>query len=520
MRSIRLSRADKLFALFLLLYFGGNLLFLTRFPFIHSDESWLAGLSRAMLSQRSLAVTEPFFDLKPRYPHAIKSLFHLLQMPLIAVLGYTPFAVRLLSLLGGCTALSLFYSICKRLTPSRSLPLLGALLLAADAQFLTAAHFARQEILLCAAIALCLRILLRRAEPDAKSIAVLAIITGLCVGLHPNSFMLATMCGAVLLTRLLLFGDLPARRLLLYIVLTGGIALLFVAASFWMDPQFPAHYLAYGESEFDLLVPLTAKFGELSFFFQKLFHRVSGTYFVPEIKAQLLLLPVLSAVSAVVAVRLYRPKPEHSRQLITLLCALAGLLLGTVVIGRYNQTGFVFFVIPLWLLLVKLLALLPRRAAVAALAVTIVGIAAGSAVSILPWLNTDYDAYLDNIGAAVPSDARVLGNLNSEFYFENGALLDIRNLSYLKENEMSVEDYIRQNKIEYLILSQELDFIYSVRPKWNMIYGNLRYMEELHTFTDTHCERLFSFTDNTYGVRIREQMNTSRDFAVTIYKVK
>ena len=74
-----------------------SLLFLERFPYVHSDESWLAGLSRGMLEEGSIGVTEAFFDAKPRYPHAIKTLFHLMQAGMISVFGYSVRTVRLLS---------------------------------------------------------------------------------------------------------------------------------------------------------------------------------------------------------------------------------------------------------------------------------------------------------------------------------------------------------------------------------------------------------------------------------------
>ena len=103
----------------LAVFFVGNLCFLTQYPFVHSDEPWLAGLTRNMMEQGSLGVTETFFDLKPRYPHAVKSIFHLLQMPLIALFGYGAFSVRLLSLLGGTTALWLFYCVAQKLCNSK-----------------------------------------------------------------------------------------------------------------------------------------------------------------------------------------------------------------------------------------------------------------------------------------------------------------------------------------------------------------------------------------------------------------
>jgi hypothetical protein len=68
---------------YLVLWSVLNGLTLTVFPAVHSDEAWLAGLSRAYLDQASVTVTEPFFDLFPRQPHAFKMLFHVLQAGLI-----------------------------------------------------------------------------------------------------------------------------------------------------------------------------------------------------------------------------------------------------------------------------------------------------------------------------------------------------------------------------------------------------------------------------------------------------
>ncbi len=82
------SKRERLALLALLaLFFLFGILTLTRYPFVHSDESWLAGLTRAMMEEGSPAVTEPFFDLKPRWPHGIKILFHLLQTPILACFG-------------------------------------------------------------------------------------------------------------------------------------------------------------------------------------------------------------------------------------------------------------------------------------------------------------------------------------------------------------------------------------------------------------------------------------------------
>jgi len=62
----------KIIHIILVLFFIFNLLILCSYPFVHSDEAWLSGLSRQMLESRSFSVTEPFFDLLPRNPHALK----------------------------------------------------------------------------------------------------------------------------------------------------------------------------------------------------------------------------------------------------------------------------------------------------------------------------------------------------------------------------------------------------------------------------------------------------------------
>ena len=64
----------------ILFFFIINILFLNNFPFIHSDEPWLSGLSRQIWQSQSFQATEPFFDLKPRHPHALKIFFHSLQI--------------------------------------------------------------------------------------------------------------------------------------------------------------------------------------------------------------------------------------------------------------------------------------------------------------------------------------------------------------------------------------------------------------------------------------------------------
>jgi hypothetical protein len=207
--------------------------------------------------------------------------------------------------------------------------------------------------------------------------------------------------------------------------------------------------------------------------------------------------------------------------------SIIGVLAGMVIIGRYNQTSIVFLFPLLYIMVLFAVDYMTNSLSGVKLAgkyisvvLLILIVASVSFVNILPWLKYDYKVYTSEIAKVVTPENKVLANLNSEFYFENGNLLDYRNLSYLKDVHLSVEEYIRKNKIEYIILSDEMDMIYSQRPVWNIIYGNLRYMDELHLFLNQKCTLVHGFQNNIYGVRIVQFMRSDRDFTVQIFKVK
>lgn len=471
---------------------------------------------------RSLAVTEPFFNLKPRYPHAIKSLFHLLQMPLIALFGYRIFSVRLLSLLGGCAVLILFRSAVRRLSMGEAAPLFAAILLACDIQFVYASHFARQEILICVSVCTCMCLFLRQdGMLPRQTVITLSAITGVSIGLHPNSFLIACLCGSIFLVRILIYKTSSFRQLGLYAAITGGFAAFFITASFAMDPAFIRHYLAYGESEFDLLVPVTSKAAELGIFFQKLWYGVSGTYYLPDIKPQLLLFPLFLLCALAYAAVMRREDAVMSQRLAQVVCAAAGILLGTVLIGRYNQTGIVFLMPLCWMLFPFFCSMFGKMTGKVLFAVTAAVIILFSAQCIRPYLAQSYEEYIAQIAALVPPDAKTLGNLNSDFYFKNGCLLDYRNLGYLKENGLGFDDYIRENGVEYLLISDELKYIYSVRPKWNTIYGNTAgYYEQMQAFLQKSCDETGRFENPYYGVRIQELVGSGKHDTITVYRVK
>ncbi len=532
--SFLLNKSLFLLTAYFVAYFFFHLLFLTQYPFIHSDESWLSGLTRNMVEQGNLGVTETFYDIKPRYPHAIKSLFHVFQMPFFFLFGYQIFSFRLLSLLASVSVLLVFHQFLTRLLPwapwEKNLlftpSFLGMVALSCSIQFIYAAHFARQEILLLLALLLIASFLYQ------EKIVPAGVITGLSIGLHPNSFLLGMM-GLLLLfpgqakkKRL----SAPWKPLFLYSGITGGLAFLYIGMSLYLDPKFFSHYLAYGNSEFDITATIPSKLGEFPYYLQKIWHQVSGTYHVPNIRFELVVFAI-ALISALFLLMFWKKTGfpiEQKAPLVFLLRGLFGLFLGTVLIGRYNQTSIVFF-FPLFFALVILLTgffwHLGKKYLAGSwnisLLVWILILTISSTTTIMPWLSTSYSyqRYLTEISKVVPSDARVLANLNSEYYFSNNHLRDYRNLSYLKENRQSLSRYLENNKIQYIILSDELDLIYQKRPTWNMIYGNLRYFDELHEFLEEHCTLIHQFQDNVYGIRIIQYMESDLDFTVYIFKV-
>lgn len=524
---------------YILCYFIINLFILTDFPFVHSDESWLSGLTRNMVEKGNLGVTETFYDLKPRYPHAIKTIFHIMQMPIMIIFKYDIFSFRLLSLFMGCISLILFYILLKALfsrnntAKSRIYPIIGTMLLSLDIQFIYASHFARQEIILVFCIIFCIYAL-------RESNYILAgIITGLSIGIHPNSFLIAAMCGGMLIP--ICFKNLSKGRkvnycsdialklenwkpLVHYTFIVTAFAAAFIALSLFMDPAFINHYIQYGNSEFDIGAPVTNKLAEFPYFIQKIWYGVSGTYYVPNIKLELAL---FSTTLITTILLLFFGRFSNRKELILILKGLMGMLIGMVIIGRYNQTSIVF-IFPLFFLLILLMVdsifnmINPRKYLWRNLTIVFLMciLAFTSFFNIKPWLAYSYYDYLDEISKVINPNEKVLGNLNSEYYFENEKLLDYRNLSYLKEEQLSVEEYINKNQIKYIIISDELDLIYSQRPIWNMIYGNLRYLEELLEYTNEKCVLVHSFQNNIYGVRIVQYMKSDKDFTIKIFKVK
>lgn len=509
--------------LFVIVYFILSLSFLTEFPFIHSDEGWLGGLSLHMMEQDSLRVTEPFFTLKPRIAHCIRTIYHLLLMLPIHFFGYSAFSVRLVSLIAACILLLIFYKTALLLFKSRYIAGFTALFLAVDIQFIYASHFGRQEMLICLFLVTALYLLLCNGmEFNRWKAILLSILTWICIGIHPNSFILAVMIGCVLFS-LLLYQKAKLKSWIsfgIYVILSGLFAGIYVFVSNVWHPGFLKDYLSYGAEEFGVLNAPSNKMIGLFSFIKRLLQQNSGTYYTPNIRIPLLLFFLFALFLLCYGLVMRKEEKEDVLKIRILLSALLGILLGITLIGRFNQTS-ILFLFPIGYLLVgfflNFLEGISRKLIPAGISIILFTISLSQIRSELPANRQTYDYYLEQISSFVPSDAKTLGNLNTVFYFNDGCLIDYRNLPFLEDKSLS--DYLDQEGIEYIIYSDELDYIYDHRPYFNVIYGNIMFLDDLKHYLDTNCEVMGSFQNTSYGVRIISLRGNSSYGNITIYKV-
>ncbi len=499
----------------IVIFFVVNIIFLTNFPFIHSDESWLSGLSRNMIEKKELSITEPFFNLYPRHPHAIKLLFHLIQIVFIKFMGYNIFTFRFISLLAGSGSLYFFHKLAKKFTNRDILANMATIILGLDIQFIYASHFARQEIILLLIFLICLYYYLYKYEfkntiwPDIT----MGLILGTAIAIHPNSLIIALPFIFIYTYNLLIVKKINLHKYLTFGGVLGLIALFMVILSFKFDPNFIQNYASYGQ-KLGVFSSIFTKIDSLDYFYKKLFYGVSGTYYTPPVKFQFIIF-TLAFIYA--AIQIFFKKDEKN---IILILMFLGINAGYIIIGRYNQTGIIFIFPISYLLILNIMSSIKIIYRYIIITLIIFVLAFNTSSTLIADTHYNYDDYLTEIAKVVDKNDRTLANLNCEYYFNNGKLLDYRNLAYLKENKMNFSEYIIDNKIEYIIYPEEMDFIYNHRPVWNILYGNVfPYYSEMKKYLENDYELVHSFTNKTYGMRIARYVG-NKEWQIKIYKVK
>ncbi len=524
------------------LFFILNLISLTNFPLVHSDEIWLKGLSLEVWHQKNFGVTEPFFDLYPRVQHPFRWVFNLLQLSFTGLFGNSVFSVRLLSLVASTLSLLIFFKILHHKTqsktrsksPSRSTPyaIAGLLLLMLNIQWLYATHFGRQEALIMLFMLLSYWLCLLLKKPK-----LLALIVLISIGIHPNSFLIGLML-FVLLSYQIYKKWRPIKDLFeftFYLVI-GFIA--YLGLGFLMAPDFLTRYLSFGASLGVDAVPMS-RIQNYYWFWIKLYHQVGGTYELFNIKIELLTLGFLviivplaflmrsvfhalnpnwtqhdkhiEPIEHVKFIKLAKNRILLSPLYFESYIALMSILLGIFIIGRNNQTSVVFL---LPFLILTLLNLMPKLRFTKGISVILVLFALINLQSDLrdyamrfPYAES-YESTQEKINAVIPKEAIILGNINVMEGFNSNQFYDIRNLAYLEANHITLQAYIKERHINYLIIHDEMDYIASCSPKWDFLYVNMTYWDELKTYLSTHTELIAEIDNPLYAMRISKYAGT------------
>jgi len=130
----------------------------------------------------------------------------------------------------------------------------------------------------------------------------------------------------------------------------------------------------------------------------------------------------------------------------------------------------------------------------------------------------NYGDVIDELQTLVSKDAIVLGNLNTLEAFDPYRFYDVRNLGYLTESGMDFETYVRDRKIDTLVIHEEMAYLYRTKPKWDFLYVNIDYYEDMQHFIDEHCVLVKSFENPLYAMRISKFSGTY-PWKTAVYKV-
>jgi len=556
-----------LYILAILIYLIVNLLTISKFPFVHSDETWLAGLSLTIKKAGTFQVTEPFFAVYPRQAHAIKSIFHWVQGTWMSVFGYGVVQVRLLSFIVSSLSLVMYFKflsiklnraqnqIINKPSPLKSsqsmgasvhtsvlsswLPFLCTGLMALSIQFIYTSHLGRQEAFILFFMALAYFLvdihIVHQHYPKALIYTcVTGVITGLAIGFHPNSFLIACVVGSMLIYDALL--NQRILPTLLYTTLTGLIASIYVFISISWNRSFIADYGSYGQSQ-GISGSVMGKISAFPTFIHKLFNQISGTYYTPNIRLELILLGVLSVLSLVLLTYRWFVKRYHTQELALPLLGILGLSLGLVIIGRYNATSIVFYIPFIGLMAFGLMQTLNSMGAKTykfqiLLVILLISLSIKSGITICQYELEDYNDYTSELTKALSKDikedqtkskspSKVLVNLNAGFAFNPNTFLDYRDLGALTASETSLntslETYLTDNSINYIVLSEEMDYIYRNPDPWDILYGPMDYYPHLLNIIEKEYDIIHTFESPQYGMRI-VRYNDGYPWTIRVFK--
>jgi len=555
---------NTVFYLLLLVYSIVSLVTLTEFPLVHSDEAWLALMSKEMVEKKSIFLTESFFDLMPRTVHTMKSLYHIIQGLMISFFGFSLFNVRSISLIASLLTVIQLYHILILHFKRKVFSSLMALASASSVYFVYIGHFARQEMLLLLVLTTCYHLYITQHR---TSKILIPVLIGISISLHPNAFILSLMLGFLYIKdfflALLNLWHLPANlleqdakneelsyttrkhlknhcvNLLLFLIILSCFALSHLVLSFFHNPAFFSQYIAYG-STLSVDAPLHMRFDNFVSFYIKILMQISGTYYLPPLYLEgIYLLVQLGMIGGITLhYRLhYKLQPKTQTQstfIITnsntglvynFIALFLGFNLAIFIIGRFNPTSIIFLWLPVTLLSALTMNLLLSMPQIAikkglgtlflALLICINLLTTYKEYKKIVLTPHAYDNYISHITPYLNESSIVLGNLSAGFAFEHTTFYDIRNLAFL--GNMSIDDYIKKNKINLIIYYEEYDYIHR-NDQWQILYGKDSYYDELKHFLRSRTQLVHEFESTDYGTRIVDYIH-DYPFKIQFYVV-
>lgn len=477
-----------------------SLKYLTKFPYIHSDEPWLSGLSRTILDKGSFKTSEPFFNLLPRPIHGLKIIFVSFQILVIKIFGYNIFSVRVLSLFFSSISLIIIYRIIKIKSKSNLYSILVSIIIALNIQFIMSSHTARQESLILFGMLLSYYLIIKK-NFKYKNV-IIATSVGLLIGIHANSFLVG--CGIGLIYIYKYFKkEISINELIIFFTVLIAWASLFISISLFLNPNFLKEYLAYGSTLGVINNPIN-RFQGFFYYYYKLFKEIGGTYYLVNIKLEILLFLISILASILIVVKNnIRKKVIISYSFIMIV----GINLGYLIIGRYNQTAIVFTIVFTFILFFEIIKKLFKKKYIVLILILLIGYEFTNTYNLVSSTSfQDYNILGEKIKEVIPEDSKILGNLNLDYHFNNYSLYDIRNLTFLNKN-YTFSNYIIDNNIEYIILYEEMEYIYNSKPKWDILYGKLNYYEDMIFYLEKNCTLISEFENPTYGMRIAKYVD-------------
>jgi len=282
-----------------------------------------------------------------------------------------------------------------------------------------------------------------------------------------------------------------------------------------MNPDFLSKYINFGSSV-GVTKPFIIKVLKLPRFFKKMFFRIEGTYYLPDIRPQMLLFALSFLILIPVSI-FYKNKRIiiFSGQSLFL-----GILSGILIIGKYSPPSIIFIFIPGYFLFFILMTTLIKstKGLLSICSILIFSTSVFSLFQVLPFINVNYNSYIKKIKTYIPENSKTLANLNTIFAFSYDELYSYRDLTVLNA-EFGFSDYIEKYKIRYIIYSEELKIIFDERPVWNTMYGNIYpWYPDMMGFIKTSCIEITNWNEPVFGMRITSYQG-KKNGGIRIFKI-